>query len=426
MCGAMRKLFLVDGSGFIFRAYHALPPLTRPDGTPVGAVYGFCNMLSRFLGHLDGHKILVVFDAGRQTFRQDIYPQYKAHRPEAPEDLVPQFPLFREACLAFGVPTVEQGGFEADDLIASYTEFAKSQGLEVVIVSSDKDLMQLVGPGVTMLDPIKNKTIDESGVFEKFGVKPGQVVDVQALAGDSSDNVPGVPGIGIKTAAELINAYGSLEGLLAGAAAIKQPKRRESLIENADLARISKKLVTLIRDIPLPLALESLEINLVEGALKTFLEHQGFKTLAARLGANSGSGAGVITANTLQQTTPKNASKTLVTVEDIQAIAAQIKALGRCAIDLETTGLDFMKDRIVGVALAVEEEDSIVSAYIPLSHQTLEAQAPKAEALGIIKALCEDSTIVKIGHNIKFDMEFLRIEGIEVNTLEDTMVMSLC
>ena len=241
----MTKLTLVDGSGYIFRAFHALPPMRRPDGVIVGAVYGFCSMLFKTLLETKTDALVVVFDAGRQTFRQEIYPDYKAHRPDPPEDLIPQFQLIREACAAFNVAAIEAAGFEADDLIATYAHHAQGAGYEVCIISSDKDLMQLVRPGVSMLDPIKNRPIGDAEVFEKFGVPPSKVVEVQALAGDSSDNVPGVPGIGIKTAAELINAYGDLETLLARAHEIKQPKRREALIENAEKARISRQLVYL-------------------------------------------------------------------------------------------------------------------------------------------------------------------------------------
>jgi DNA polymerase-1 len=246
---------LIDGSGYIFRAYHALPPLTRSDGTPVGAVTGFCNMMFKMLE--DSHDddgvthLAVIFDTARKTFRNDIYPDYKAHRPPPPEDLIPQYPLIKQAVKAFNVPSVEMAGFEADDLVATYARRAREAGWEVTIVSSDKDLMQLVGERVRMFDPMKSRVIGPDQVKEKFGVGPERVIDVQALAGDSSDNVPGVPGIGVKTAAELINTYGDLDGLLAHADEIKQPKRRERLIENSDMARISRELVTLDDNVPL-------------------------------------------------------------------------------------------------------------------------------------------------------------------------------
>ena len=254
-------LYLVDGSGYIFRAYHALPPLTRSDGTPVGAVLGFTNMLLRLMAGHQGDHLAVIFDAGRDTFRNQIYAEYKANRDEPPDDLIPQFGLVREATRAFGVPAIEKPGFEADDLIACYAYTARQLGMQVTIVSSDKDLMQLVGDGIEMLDPIKQKPIREPEVLERFGVTPDKVVFVQALAGDSTDNVPGVPGIGVKTAAELINIYGDLETLLARAGEIKQPKRRESLLANADKARISYKLVKLDSECGMPTPIGELGIR---------------------------------------------------------------------------------------------------------------------------------------------------------------------
>ncbi|MED5324058.1 MAG: 5'-3' exonuclease H3TH domain-containing protein, partial [Pseudomonadota bacterium] len=261
--GSGDHVYLVDGSGYIFRAYHALPPLTRKsDGLPVGAVSGFCNMLVKLLDEMDGAEtpthLGVIFDASGRSFRNEIYADYKAHRPPAPEDLVPQFPLVRDAVRAFNIPAVEEEGFEADDLIATYAEEAAKAGARVTIVSSDKDLMQLVGGTIDMVDTMKDKKIDVDGVIEKFGVGPGRVIDVQALAGDSVDNVPGVPGIGIKTAAQLIGEFGDLDALLARAEEIKQPKRRENLMNFAEQARISRELVTLRRDAPMPVALKDM------------------------------------------------------------------------------------------------------------------------------------------------------------------------
>ena len=251
-------LYLVDGSGFIFRAFHALPPMTRADGTPVNAVYGFCNMLQKLLTDLKAAHIAVIFDAERKTFRNDIYPDYKAHRPPPPPELIPQFPLIREATRAYGIPALELQGYEADDLIASYATEALAHGRNVRIVGTDKDLMQLVRPGIEMFDPMKATPIGHKEVEAKFGVMPSKVIDVQALAGDSTDNIPGVPGIGVKTAAQLINEYGDLETLLAKASEIRQPKRREALTEFAEQARISKKLVTLTDKAPLPMPLNEL------------------------------------------------------------------------------------------------------------------------------------------------------------------------
>src|SRR5476649_2708549 len=248
--GKIRHLYLIDGSGYLFRAYHALPPLNRPDGTPVNAVLGFSRMLMQLLDDPEVDHVAVILDAGRKTFRNEIYDKYKAHRPEPPEDLIPQFPLIREAATAFGMPSVELAGFEADDLIATYARMALEAGGTCTIVSSDKDLMQLIRPGVDMMDPMKQRKIGPAEVMEKFGVTPDKVIDVQSLAGDSVDNVPGVPGIGVKTGAELINTYGDLETLLAKAGEIKQQKRRENLINFADQARISKRLVTLDQNVP--------------------------------------------------------------------------------------------------------------------------------------------------------------------------------
>src|SRR5271165_7606288 len=284
------RVYLIDGSGYIFRAFHALPPLTRPsDGLPVGAIHGFCNMLWKLLRETKGEKrpthLAVIFDHSAKTFRNEISAEYKAHRPEPPAELVPQFSLIRDAVRAFNVACVEQDGFEADDIIATYVRQAVEAGGEVVIVSSDKDLMQLIVPGVTMLDTMKNKTIGEAEVIEKFGVAPAKVVEVQALAGDSIDNVPGVPGIGIKTAAQLIVEYGDLETLLKHAGEIKQPKRREALIENAEKARISRQLVLLDDKVDLDVPLDDLAVHEPDARkLIAFLKAMEFSTLTRRVG----------------------------------------------------------------------------------------------------------------------------------------------
>lgn len=288
-------LYLIDGSGYLFRAYHALPPLSRKsDGLPTGAVSGYCNMLWKLLedsknGEKPSH-IAVVFDAGKITFRNDFYPEYKANRPEPPEDLIPQFPLVRDATRAFGVACVEEKGFEADDLIATYTRLARELGARVTIISSDKDLMQLVDDGVVeMLDPVRNRRIGPAEVMEKFGVAPGKVVEVQALTGDSIDNVPGVRGIGVKTAAELINQYGDLETLLQRAGEIKQPKRRETLIENADKARLSLRLVTLDQNAKFPLPLSEMDVREPDPTtLIAFLKAMEFSALTRRAASHYG------------------------------------------------------------------------------------------------------------------------------------------
>ncbi|MDH5410843.1 MAG: DNA polymerase I, partial [Alphaproteobacteria bacterium] len=281
-----KHVYLVDGSGFIFRAFHGLPPMTRPDGTPVNAVYGFVTMLMKLLSETDADHIAIIFDAKRVNFRNDIYPEYKAHRPPAPDELIPQFALIHEAVKAFNLPAVQMEGFEADDLIATYAKQAVALGAEVTVVSSDKDLMQLVGDKVIMFDAMKNRMIDAAGVVEKFGLGPEHVVDIQALAGDSSDNVPGVPGIGIKTAAQLIEEYGDLDTLLARAGEIKQPKRRENLIEFADLARVSRQLVRLKDDVPVEHELDSFDVKKPDhDTLIAFLREQGFKSVIARVEA---------------------------------------------------------------------------------------------------------------------------------------------
>ena len=278
-----RHFCLVDGSGFIFRAFHALPPMSREDGTPTNAVFGFTNMLIKLIDDLEADHCAVIFDTARKTFRNDIYDQYKANRPPAPEELVPQFSIIREAVKAFNLACIEMDGFEADDLIAAYTKLAINEGAKVTIVSSDKDLMQLVSDDVLMHDPMKNKYIGVPEVIEKFGVEPQRVIDVQSLAGDSADNVPGVPGIGVKTAAQLISEYGDLESLLRSANEIKQPKRRDNLINFSEMALISRDLVTLKTDIEVPQSLQSLEVSAPDPrTVLKFLKTQGFKRLIAR------------------------------------------------------------------------------------------------------------------------------------------------
>src|SRR3954447_11746895 len=278
-------LILIDGSGFIFRAFHALPPMTRPDGTPVNAVFGFTNMLAKLLKEHVGTHIAVIFDAGRVTFRNRLYEPYKAQRPPPPEELIPQFALVREATEAFGVPGIELADWEADDLIAAYAHAAAEAGGQVTIVSSDKDLMQLIRPGVEMLDPIKQKPIGPVEVMEKFGVTPDKMVEVQALIGDPTDNVPGVPGIGPKGAAQLINEFGDLESVLAAALAMKASKRRDNLLEHADKARISRELVTLRLDTPMPTPVDQLHARpYVKAGLAAWLKKQAFRSIAIRLG----------------------------------------------------------------------------------------------------------------------------------------------
>ncbi|MCT4655414.1 MAG: DNA polymerase I [Cohaesibacter sp.] len=480
-------LFLVDGSSYIFRAYHALPPLTRKsDGLPVGAVSGFCNMLWKLiqegekgLAGVDPSHIAVIFDAKGETFRNEIYDQYKAHRPPAPEDLRPQFGLIKDAVRAFNIPAIEQIGYEADDIIATYVEKALAAGADVTIVGSDKDLMQLIKPGVVMVDTMKNKRISHDEVVEKFGVAPDKVVDVQALAGDSVDNVPGVPGIGIKTAALLINEFGDLESLLAGAETIKQKKRRENLIEFADQARISKELVYLKPDVPLEMEMDDLYRDDLDGVkLVGFLKALNFTTLTRRIAEATETEAEHVEAAELDISgwePPAPASSAAGGNEDASAsgeaiaqagegpkeladrIAAQIaalpvdnqayetvsdmarlghwmaeaKRLGYVAIDTETDSLDAMQANLVGVSLATAPGQA---CYIPLGHQSgegdmfggglAEGQISIKEALPQLKALLEDPAILKIGQNLKYDALLLSRYDITLGPLDDTMLLS--
>ncbi len=412
------QIYLVDGSGYIFRAFHALPPLTRPDGTPIGAVLGFTNMLIKLLKEKNPDYLIVVFDAARKNFRNKIYPAYKANRQETPPELIPQFSLIREACEAFSVPYLEQEGYEADDLIATY---ARSQPGEVTIVSSDKDLMQLVGGSVRMLDPIKNRIIGVEEVKEKFGVPPDQVMDVQALAGDSTDNVPGVPGIGIKTAAELIQSYGNLENLLEHAHEIKQPKRREALMVHANDARISKELVRLKDDVPKTQPLETFAVKPFQSETAfAFLKEQNFHALLHRLEKEAPSA-------------PQE-KKNYELIQEINLLkkwVEKIHTVGLVAFDTETTSLDGMEAQLVGVSLATEASKA---CYVPLGHKGEQRdllnkgeepkQIPLKEALEILKPLLENPAILKIGQNIKYDALVLKKYGIEMTPVDDTMVIS--
>ena len=431
-------LYLVDGSGYIFRAYHALPPMTRPDGTPVNAVFGFSNMLFKLLkdvneGEAPTH-LAVVFDAARRTFRNDLYEDYKANRPEAPEDLVPQFPLIREAVEAFSVPSIELEGYEADDIIATLTKKAREKGFKVTIVSSDKDLMQLVDDDVvTLLDPMKSRRIGPDEVREKFGVGPEKVIEVQALCGDASDNVPGVPGIGPKTAAQLIQDYGDLESLLAHAEEIRQPRRRENLLAHAEAARLSKQLVTLDPHVPLDdWPLEALAVrDLAPGPVLAFVDANGFKSLRARLIAHLGDG--------IPGTSPEEAETIAVkaldyeTVDSMPALArwiARIEEVGIVAVDTETTGLNPASAELVGISLSVEAGKA---AYIPLRHRPRDGldlaaetlrQIPVAEALAALRPVLEDPSVLKVGQNIKYDIAILAREGVDVAPIDDTMLIS--
>jgi DNA polymerase-1 len=441
----MKKLVLIDGSGFIFRAYHAIQrPLTRSDGTPVAAVYGFVTMILKLMQDHPADAMAVIFDAGRQTFRNRIYPQYKAHRPPAPEDLVPQFPLVRDATVALSLPSIELADYEADDLIASYTRAARAQGMEVVIVSSDKDLMQLIGDGVSMYDAMKSKPIGAQQVMEKFGVTPDKVRDVLALIGDTSDNIPGVPGIGPKTAAELIQEFGTVENLLAHTDAIKQPKRREALEQNAANARLSYELIGLCETVPLPATLEDFTIRERDNAkLLTFLQAMEFKTLAARLEEKTGIKAPA----PAMQAKPDAPSAQYALVRDEATLQRWVNAArtaGCVAFDTETTSLDAMEAQLVGFSLCIEPGKA---CYVPLGHvervaatqsqgnlfgdsgsdsalALVKGQMEIKQALAILLPLLADPAVLVIGHNIKYDMLVLQKYGAEIGALGDTMLLS--
>ncbi len=441
------ELFLVDGSGFIFRAYFALAysgrgDMTNPEGTPVSAVYGFTNMLLKMFKDYHAPYLAVIFDAARENFRNEIYPEYKANRDDTPEDLIPQFPLIRDATEAFDLPAIELEGYEADDLIAAYTKLARAQGKKVVIVSSDKDLMQLVGDGVRMLDPMKGKWVEEKDVHEKFGVGPERVVDVQALAGDSTDNVPGVPGIGIKTAAQLINEYGSLEELLEHAGEIKQPKRREKLIENAENARISKKLVKLDDNAPVPVPLDDLKTHDPDKpGLMAFLEKHAFNSIIRRLGGDpvpvkkaDGGNEEVAEAHVEEEELPPTEKNEYTLITDAKALKAWIaEAMEKrvIAVDTETTALTPTKAKMVGISLSHTIGKGV---YVPVGHTVSGdlfgdtdddlAQMDMEEALTLLKPLLEHEGILKVAHNMKYDWQIFAKHGVHVGPCDDTMLMS--
>ena len=473
----IRHLYLIDGSGYLFRAYHALPPMNRPDGTPINAVFGFCRMLvADLLDNPEIDHIAMILDAGSVTFRNKIYDKYKANRPDPPEDLIPQFPLIREAARAFNVTVCELEGFEADDLIATYARMALEAGGTCTIVSSDKDLMQLVRPGVELMDPIKKIKLGPEAVFEKFGVTPDKVVDVQALAGDSTDNVPGAPGIGIKTAAQLINEYGSLETLLERTKEIKQPKRRESLENNAELIRISKQLVSLRDDVPAPADPDSFDKRRPDpNVLLPWLEQQGFRTLLQRFTSELGEATAPV-APTSAPAPVKKAEPTAVPaasaskkpnrdfttadyelIQDVKLLdewIAEATRAGTVAFDCETDGLDSNNAGLVGVSLALLEgpwgdvnSTRRRAAYLPLMHRTpggavqgaldllgdggdrdagklLDGQIPLETAIARLKPLLEDPAVLKVGQNIKYDMAVFRRHGIEIGPVDDTMLIS--
>ncbi len=433
-------LTLVDGSGFIFRAYHRLPPLTDPEGRPVGAVYGFTSMLWNLVEAArrspEDDYLAVVLDAGKESFRNAIYPRYKANRPEPPEDLVPQFPLVRDAVRAFALPAIEREGFEADDLIASYAEEALRRGWTVTVVSSDKDLMQLVRPGLCLLDTMQDRRIGEAEVREKWGVPPERLADVLALMGDSVDNVPGVPGIGPKTAARLVAEHGDIEGVLAAAPAVRQPKLRESLLAHADAVRLSRRLVELRRDAPLDPPLEALRLEAggYPETLPAFLARHGFRSLLGRLGEAGRRAAAEIPRPRAEAGAPEappfNAAayETVTSRERLEAWLAEARRQGVVAFDTETTGLDPVRAELVGVALALAPGRA---CYVPLAHvpaasdgRAAVAQLSRDEALPALKALLEHPGTLKVGQNLKYDLVVMRRLGVDIRPYDDTMLLS--
>ena len=430
-----QRLILVDGSGYIFRAFYALPPMSREDGTPVNAVFGFTSMLLKLSEDMEGENILVVFDAARTTFRNAIYKEYKANRSEPPEELVPQFDLIKKATTAIGLKSLEVENYEADDIIATYVKIAKKENIETLVISSDKDLMQLIQDGVSLYDPMKNIKIGPEAVLEKFGVSPDKVIDVQALAGDSSDNVPGVPGIGVKTASQLINEYGSLEKLLDNASSIKQEKRRESLLNNAELAIVSKKLVSLFSDVPIPYKISDLKWTpRNDDNLLAFLKENNFKRLENRYFDLEREGNSQPESKNIEQ------NYNLITkLSDLQNLIDECIKCGVIAVDTETDSINAVQANLVGVSISTKPGTAY---YIPLRH--IENSVPllidekldqkdKIEqinfdsAINLLKKILQDPSIIKVGHNIKFDMLVFsqkRNGSINLYPVHDTMCMS--
>lgn len=429
-----KKLYLLDASGFIFRAYHALPPLTRPDGTPVGAVMGFCNILYKLLSEVDATHIGIIFDTKHKNWRHNIYPAYKANRPPPPEDLIPQFEIIRDATRAFGFDPIELERFEADDLIARYACDGRDQGFDVTIVSSDKDLMQLIQPHIVMMDPIKNVILSDDAVMKKFGVTPDKVVDAQSLIGDSTDNIPGVPGIGPKTAADLINTYGDLDTILASTEDITKPKLKQSLIEFADQARMSRELVTLSCDADVPRNIKDLTKPHWDcDTLRDFLKENNFKTLLNRIGT-----AAIDTSNAGSQHTIEKENiidftqyKLINNMNELGEYIKHIKTTGFLAFDTETTHLTPAKADLVGISLCYKSGHA---CYIPVGHKSqsdqlfddgaMIDQLNEKDVMDTLKPIMEDKSVMKIAHNAKYDLQFFDRHDINIQSLDDTMLMS--
>ena len=440
--GPDSRLYLVDGSAYIFRAFHALPPLTRKsDGLPVGAISGFCNMLWKLLTDAQDAAqthigrpthFAVVFDHSSHTFRNDLYDQYKANRSETPEDLILQFPIIRDATRAFGLPCLEQEGFEADDIIATHARLAEDAGAETVIVSSDKDLTQLITDKTVMYDSMKNKIIDADAVIEKYGVEPDKMIELQALMGDSADNVPGVPGIGPKTAAQLLIEYGTLDALLERTDEIKQKKRREMLETHKDDALLSRRLVTLDRHVPVPEDPKDFGLSAFDhGQLVAFLEEMEFSTLTRRVRDAGGlEETASPKASATSSAIDPSAYETIFDPDRLQAVLNDAVEEGILAIDTETTGLDAMRAKLVGVCLAVRPGDGV---YIPLTHGAegldlddadVAKQMPLETALDLLRPVLADPSVLKVGQNLKYDALILSHHDLEMVSMDDTMLMS--
>ena len=417
----MKKLFLIDGSGFIFRAFYALPPLTNPEGTPINAVYGYCNMILNIYEKFKPEQVIVVFDTKKKTFRNEIYKQYKSNRSEPPEELIPQFSIIREATDALQIPRVEIDGYEADDIIATYAKRAEKKGISVTIVSSDKDLMQLVNKNVKMYDSMKDNLIGVKEVKLKFGVDPSKIIDVQALAGDKVDNIPGVSGIGIKTAAELINNFNTLENVLQKVDEIKQPKRRQTLIDEKDIAIISKKLVTLKNDIEIKNKYDS---DLFKGINRekalVFFEKHGFKNLISRFKKKQDD-------STDKEISAAKSQKyhVIQTLKDLKSLENKIQKKKLVSVDTETNSLNANFANLVGISLSINENEAY---YLPFKHNLTSENKYKnlnlSECLPILKNFLEEQSVAKIGHNIKYDKIVLSNIGINLNSIEDTMLLS--
>ena len=425
------RLILIDGSAYIFRAYYALPPMSRKDGTPVNAVFGFTNMLVKLIEDYGEEKLIVIFDAARENFRNKIYPDYKANRGETPEDLVPQFDLIKKCVQAFNIPQLEIEGYEADDIIATYSVEASKLNIPSLIVSSDKDLMQLVNEKVEMLDPMKNRKIGINEVIEKFGVEPEKVVQIQALTGDKIDNIPGAPGIGPKTALELIKEFGDIDNLIKNADRIKQEKRKNIIKDSEEDIRISLNLVNLNNKIDLPLGIDEIKPfveldNHDNNSINNFLIEQGFRAIQQRLENNS-----FINNKTENKVINKSAVSTnFITINDISKFATvieEIKTAGIVAIDTETSSLDIEKAELVGVSLSYNEE---AAYYIPINHKSIKTtkiikdQLSEKEVINKIKLICSNSAILKIGQNLKYDIRILKKYGVEFFSYDDTMLLS--